>query len=161
MIVMANIIRMSSGGFLPLLGLFTVLQIGGVVSAAEQTKEGTVKLPCDIPTGQTAMQAEQDAMRKSHLISGEVIRMDGATFVVKGKNGKEVSLHVDEGTNKPAIEKGNYITASVDAKNHALWIRSNESTDRRTEHAAVDCNPTEEVSSEALKQFGKTSEKKR
>ena len=152
-----NILRMSSYGLLPLLSIVIVLQIGGVVSAEEEA----MTLPCDIPAGQTAMQAERDGKRKAHLVSGEVMRIDGATFVVKGRNGKEVRLQVDEGTDKPVIETGNYITAAVDTTNHALWIRSNDSTDRRTEHAAADCNSTEEVSPEALKQYGKTSEQKR
>lgn len=74
MISMTHITRMSSGGFLPLLGLCTVLQVGGVASAAEGPKDNTNGLPCDIPAGQTAAHAEQDATQKSRLVTGKSCR---------------------------------------------------------------------------------------
>lgn len=160
MIARANIIRMSSRGFLQLLGLFVVLQIGGVVSAAEEPKDKTNRLPCDIPAGQNAAHAEQDAMQNSRLVTGEVIQIDGERFVVKDTNGKEVRFQVTETTEKSPVQQGDRISVSVDSQNRALWIRGNRATDRRAEHVSADCNPTEEVSSEALKQFGKSSEKK-
>jgi hypothetical protein len=87
------------------------------------------------------MNAEQAATKESHIVSGEVVRVDGATYVVKGKGGKEVSLQTDAKTEKSLINKGDHISANVDKNNHALWIRSNEGTDRRSEHASADCNP--------------------
>lgn len=87
------------------------------------------------------MQADQAATKDSHIVSGEVVRVDGATYVVKDQNGKEVSLQTDEKTEKSPIEKGDYISANVDKNNHALWIRGNRGTDRRTEHVSADCNP--------------------
>jgi hypothetical protein len=80
-------------------------------------------------------------MKGRHMINGEVLRMDGAKYVVKGEDGKEVSLQVDQSTEKPPISKGDHISASVDDQNRALWIRANRGTDRRTEHASADCNP--------------------
>ena len=156
----ANILRMSFGGLLPLFGIFTVLQIGDGVSAAEQKHDKTITLPCDIEPGKNLEHAEQDAMRKSRLVTGEVTQIDGEKFVIKDKNGKEVRFQLTESTEKPPIEQGDVISASLDQKNRALWIRGNRSTDRRAEHVSADCNPTEEVS-EALKQSGRTSEKKR
>ncbi len=125
------------GGILLFLGLFSMPQIGDVASAADQLKE----TPCEIPPGQNAMQAEQDAMRGSHMVSGEVVRVDGAIYVVKEKGGKEVKLQTDEKTEKSPVNKGDHISANVDDRNHALWIRANRGTDRRTEHASADCNP--------------------
>jgi ATP-dependent 26S proteasome regulatory subunit len=87
------------------------------------------------------MQAQQDAMRKSHMIFGEVLRVDGTTYVLKDDDGKEVSVKIDESTEKPPINKGDRIAANVDNQNLALWIRANRGTDRRTEHASADCNP--------------------
>lgn len=128
-----------SGGIL-LLGLFTMPQVGDVVSAADETK-GSKGAPCEVPPGQNAMNAEQAVTKGSHLVSGEVVRVDGATYVVKDKGGKEVSLQTDAKTEKSAINKGDHISANVDKNNHALWIRSNESTDRRSDHVSADCNP--------------------
>jgi hypothetical protein len=134
-----------------LLFLLNMPQVGDVASAADQNKGTQNKavqgkeaegLPCDIPHGQNAMQAEQDAKRESHIIFGEVIRVDGANYVVKDESGKEVSLQADAKTEKPPINKGDHISANVDNQNHALWIRANRGTDRRTEHASADCNPS-------------------
>lgn len=131
--------RVLSGGILLFLGLFSMPQIGDGAFAADKLK----KTPCEIQPGQNAMQAEQDAMRKSHMVSGEVVHVDGVTYVVKEKGGKEVSLQIDERTEKSPLNKGDHVSANVDDQNHALWIRSNESTDRRSEHAATDCNPSQ------------------
>jgi hypothetical protein len=119
------------------LGLTFLLQVGCVGS-----KEGQLAgAPCDIPPGKNAMQAEQNAVRKSHMIFGEVLRVDGTTYVLKDADGKEVSVKTDETTEKPPVNEGDRITANVDNLNHALWIRSNRGTDRRTEHASADCTP--------------------
>lgn len=131
----SKVMRVLLGGIL--LGLFSMPQISDVASAADQLKE----TPCEIPPGQNAMQAEQDARRGSHMVSGEVVRVDGATYVVKEEGGKEVKLQTDEKTEKSPVNKGDHISANVDDRNHALWIRANRGTDRRTEHASTDCNP--------------------
>lgn len=119
------------------LGLVTLLQAGCASTAGDKL----TRTPCEIPPGQNAMQAEQDAVRKSHMIFGEVLRVDGTTYVIKNEDGKEVSVQVDESTEKSPINKGDRIAANVDQQNHALWIRANRGTDRRTEHASADCNP--------------------
>jgi hypothetical protein len=75
------------------------------------------------------------------MLFGEVLRVDGTTYVLKDEDGKEVNVLTDETTEKPPINKGDRITANVDNLNHALWIRANRGTDRRTEHASADCNP--------------------
>jgi len=136
-----------------------VLQIGGVVFAAEQTKDQSNGLPCVIEPGQNAAHAEQDAMRKSRLVTGEVMKLDGGKVVVKDKNGKDVRFQLTENTEKPPLQQGDHIAVSVDDQNRALWIRGSRSTDRRSEHVSADCNPMEDVSSETLNQFGKTSGK--
>lgn len=158
MISTVNIIRMSSGRLLLLVGLFTVLPIGGVVSAAEKVKDTSEGIPCEIEPGQNAAHAEQDAARKSRLVTGDVMQMNGEKVVVKDKDGKEVHFQLTETTEKPPIQQGDRVSVSLDSQNRALWIRGNRATDRRAEHVSADCNPTEEVSSDALKQFGKTSE---
>ena len=131
----SKVLRVLSGGIL--LFLCSMPQVGDVASAADQLKEN----PCEVPSGQNAKEAEQAATKDSHVVFGEVIRVDGATYVLKDKGGKEVSVKTDEKTEKSPIEKGDHISANVDKNNHALWIRANRGTDRRTEHVAGDCNP--------------------
>jgi predicted RNA-binding protein (virulence factor B family) len=87
------------------------------------------------------MRAEQAEMQGTHMISGEVIRVEDANYFVKDQGGKEVSVQTDQRTEKPEINQGDRISAYVDDQNHAVWIRSNKMTDRRTEHASADCVP--------------------
>lgn len=119
-----------------LLWLFTMFQVPDVALATNEMKRS----PCDILPGQNAMRAEREVERDTHIISGELIGADGDYYVVKDEKGNEVSVLSDKRTDKPVIVKGDRITAYVDNENYALWIRSNESTDRRSEHASVDCN---------------------
>lgn len=135
---MMSIPRDIRAGSVLFLGLATILQIGCMASGGDKIISG----PCDIPSGQNAMRAEQSAMRGSHLISGEVVRVEGPTYVLKDESGKEVSVQTDEATEKSPINQGDRISANVDTQNHALWIRANRGTDRRTEHASADCNPS-------------------
>lgn len=116
--------------------LFTMFQAPDVALAANEMKRS----PCDMLPGKNAMRAEQEVERDTHIISGELIGADGDYYVVKDEKGNEVSVLSDKRTNMPVIVKGDRITAYVDDENYALWIRSNESTDRRSEHASVDCN---------------------
>jgi hypothetical protein len=133
----SKVVRVSSSGTSLFFGLFSMLQVNGVAFAANAMK----KSRCEIPAGQNAMRAEQDVERGTHILSGELIGTDGDYYVVKDERGKEVSLLTDKRTDKPVIEKGDRITAYIDDQHYALWIRSNESTDRRSEHASVDCSP--------------------
>lgn len=130
-------LRVSPGEIVWLLGLFIMVQMSDISLAATSVP----KPPCEIPPGQNALRAEQDQERGTHTISGELLSSDGDYHVVKDKSGKEVSLLTDKRTDKPLIEKGDRITAYVDDENYALWIRSNNSTDRRSEHGSLDCNP--------------------
>lgn len=131
----SHIIRV---GVLLFLGLFSIPQVGDVASAAQDN----TTLPCEVREGRNVTQAEKDADRASHMIWGEVTRVDGMTYVVKDKSGKEIKLQTDERTEKSPIQQGDHISASVDQQNHALWIRANRGTDRRTEHVAGGCDPS-------------------
>ncbi|OQW34769.1 MAG: hypothetical protein A4E19_17790 [Nitrospira sp. SG-bin1] len=130
-------VPVSTGGTVLFLGLFTMILMSDVAFATSGMKRAL----CEIPPGQNALRAEQDHERGTLIISGELISTDGDYYVVKEESGKEVSLLTDKRTDKPVIEKGDRITAYVDDDNYALWIRSNDSTDRRSEHGSVDCNP--------------------
>ena len=119
------------------LGLLSLPQGNDLASAAEEKKG----IPCEIPHGQNATRAEHIDKQGAHMISGEVIRMENGSYVLKEQSGKEVTLKTDKRTEQPVINQGDRISANVDDQNYALWIRSNKETDRRTEHASTQCTP--------------------
>src|SRR3954468_18768305 len=105
-------------GFLLCLGLSNTSQANEAGTAANDRMAG----PCEVKPGLNALRAEQDEMQGTHMISGEVMRMEGANYFVKEQSGKEVSLQIDQRTEKPEINQGDRISAYVDDQNHALWI---------------------------------------
>jgi hypothetical protein len=67
-------------------------------------------------------------------IKGEVLRVEGHDYVVRGEDGKEVNLHTDSTTRMTGdVSQGYSIEAQVNDQNHALSIRSTPTTDRRNE----------------------------
>ena len=57
------------------------------------------------------------------MIQGDVVRVDGAHYFVKGRDGQEVSLHVDTTTMKTQqIKRGDRVEAKFDQNNHALSL---------------------------------------
>jgi len=115
--------------------LFCVLGLSNAALASDPAS------PCESRDGQAALKAEQDQRKGVQMIQGEVLRVEGHTYFVKLQDGKEVNLQVDQTTEKPDVNQGDYIEAGMNNQNHALWIRTDKSTDRRNEHAAVDCTP--------------------
>ena len=109
----------------------------GTTSTADYGKSP----PCEINTGEAALKAEHNQAEHSHMIRGEVMQVEGSNYVVKEREGKQVSLKTDETTAQPVIQQGQHIEASVNEENRVLWIRTENSTDRRNEHAASDCVP--------------------
>jgi hypothetical protein len=135
MIVTSKVIRVL-GGILLFLGLFSIPQVGHLASAADEVKGS----PCEVPHGQNATRAEQ-AEKETHMIEGEVMRVEDENYLIREQSGKEVTLKTDQKTVQPIIHQGDRISADVNDQNYALWIRSNKMTDRRTEHASADCTP--------------------
>ena len=77
---------------------------------------------------------QSDRRSDTKAIKGEVLRVEGHNYVVKGEDGKEVRLHTDSTTLKTGdISQGYNIEAQVNDQNHALSIRSTPTTDRRNE----------------------------
>lgn len=55
------------------------------------------------------------------IIQGEVVRVEGDTYFVRGKDGKEISLHADTTTMKTQeIKSGDRVEIKVDRNNHAV-----------------------------------------
>jgi hypothetical protein len=108
-----------SCGFLLCLGLSTVAQAGNAASAADELKAGQL----DRKDGQAGLKGEEDKLKGAHMITGEVLRVEGNDCFVKGQDGKEVRLYIDVTTLKAInIERGDRIEATVNEQNHALSI---------------------------------------
>ena len=64
-------------------------------------------------------------MQGVHIMQGDVLRVQGTNYVVKGLDGKEVSLHADNTTVKTGnFKAGDRIEAKVNEQNHALSIQA-------------------------------------
>ena len=55
------------------------------------------------------------------IIQGDVVRVEGNTYFVKGRDGKEISLQADTTTMKTErIKPGDRVEVKLDQNNHAL-----------------------------------------
>jgi len=90
-----------------------------------ETQEGDKQAKDEVEGGQS---------QHVEAIKGEVLRIEGDNYFVKGEQGKEVRLHTDNTTQKTGdINQGDRIEAQMNDQNHALSIRSTPTTDRRNE----------------------------
>jgi translation initiation factor IF-1 len=56
-----------------------------------------------------------------YSIQGDVVRVEGDNYFVKGQDGKEISLHADNTTMKTdKIKPGDRVEVKIDENNHAL-----------------------------------------
>ena len=70
--------------------------------------------------GQKDMALQEHGIR---VIQGEVLRVEGENYFVKGQDGREVRFHADTTTMKTEqIQSGDRIEAKVDDNNHALSL---------------------------------------
>ena len=102
-----------------------------------QSLADNVDTPIDTQEADKETTTEEDGGQSPHVlaIKGEVLRIEGDIYVVKGEEGKEVRLHTDQTTQKTGdINQGDRIEGQINEKNHALSIRSAPTTDRRNEH---------------------------
>ena len=86
--------------------------------------------PCEKRGGQGVLGAQQEPGNTGYTIRGEVLRVEGNTFVVRRQDGNEVSLKTD----RTDIAQGDFIQANLNGQNQVLWIGPLKSTDRRNEH---------------------------
>jgi hypothetical protein len=72
------------------------------------------------PVDQREMALRQQGVQ---IIQGEVVRVDGNNYYVRGQDGKEVSVHADTSTMKTdKIKTGDRVEAKVDEDNRALSL---------------------------------------
>lgn len=75
-----------------------------------------------------AVQAENVPVQAAtKTITGQLLRIEDGNYVVKAKDGKEVSLHTNKTTQMIGqIKKGDTVEAKVNDQDHALLIRQTE-----------------------------------
>ena len=125
MVSIPKVVGVLSCGFLLCLGL----------SAAAQAENAQDEMKAAQPDhrlgGQEAGKKQlKDPMKGAQskgdkTIRGEMLRIEGDNYFVKGQDGKEVRLHTDKNTQilRP-IQEGDQIEARVNNQNHTLSINS-------------------------------------
>lgn len=67
---------------------------------------------------------DKDRFVPGKEVKGEIVKIDGANYVVREASGAEVRMHVDASTEKIKSglmpKEGEYVRAKVDAKGHAV-----------------------------------------
>ena len=115
MVSIPKVIALISCGFVLCLGLSNAAMATDDMKPGQPERQG----------GQAGLRGEQDKLKRGHMITGEVLRVEGENYFVKGQDGKEVRLHTDDTTQKTGlIRQGDRIEAEVNNQNHALSIRS-------------------------------------
>jgi len=113
-IVNPKFMALMSCGFVLCLGLSNAAMATDDMIPGQPERQG----------GQAGLRGEQDKLKRGHIITGEVLRVVGDNYFVKGQDGKEVRLHSDDTTQKTGnIRQGDRIEAEVNNENHALSIR--------------------------------------
>ncbi|NWF73326.1 MAG: hypothetical protein HXY51_09855 [Nitrospirae bacterium] len=144
MISIPTIVGVMSCGFVLCLGLSNGAQAGNAASVEEEMKtEQSGSDQSDLRQGgqagdkRTGAHIDGVLPKAGNTIEGEVLRVEGDNYFVKGQDGKEVRLHTDETTQKTgSINQGDRIEAKMDEQNHALSIRSAQGTDAAHGNAA-------------------------
>jgi hypothetical protein len=136
MVSIPKVVGVLSCGFLLCLGLSTAARAdANAASAADEMKmkadQSDRRQGGQKPGGkQLTDKMEADHSQGGKTIKGEVLRVEGDNYFVKGEDGKEVRLHADKTTQKTGnISQGDRIEAMMNDQNHALSIRSAQGTD--------------------------------
>ncbi len=123
-----KVISVMSCGVLLCLGLSNAAQADNAASVQDEMKAdqsdrrqgGQV-----IGEKQSSDEMKGGQSKSGKTIKGEVLRVEGDTYFVKGQDGKEVRLRTNNTTQKSGvISQGDRIEASMNEQNLALLIRS-------------------------------------
>jgi hypothetical protein len=134
MVSIPKVVGVLSCGFLLCLGLSHAAQAGNAASAANEMKPDQSQMKADQSDrrqgGQEAGEKQMsDEMNRGpskgrKTITGEMLRVEGDNYFVKGLEGKEVRMHTDKTTLIMGnIRQGDRIEANVNDQNHALLVR--------------------------------------
>ena len=133
MVSIPKVVGVLSCGFLLCLGLSHAAQAGDAASTTDEMKaDQSDRRQGGQEAGEKQMSDEMKGgqSKDGKMIKGEVLRVEGDNYFVKGQDGKEVRLHTDQTTQKiGSFKQGDRIEAKVNDENHALSIRSARGTD--------------------------------
>jgi len=117
MVDIPKVVRVLSYGFVLWVGLCNVAQADTMVPKADAEKDSQ-------RTGGQGDPKELSIRQQGvHIIQGDVLRVEGNTYLIKELGGKELSLRTDATTMKAEkIQVGDRIEAKVDENNRALSL---------------------------------------
>ena len=134
MVHIPKVVGVLSCGFLLCLGLSPAAQAGNATSPADEMKTEQSQMKADqTDRRQGGQEAGEKQMRDEirggpskggKTITGEMVRVEGDNYFVKGQEGKEVRLHTDKTTLIMGnLRQGDRIEANVNDQDHAFLIR--------------------------------------
>lgn len=133
MVSIPKIVGVLSCGFVLCLGLSHVAQADNAIPTIDEMKaDQTDRRQGGQEAGDKQMSdgLKGDQSKDGKLIKGEVLRIEGDNYFVKGQDGKEVRMHIDKTTQSiGSFKQGDRIEAKVNDEHHALSIRSARGTD--------------------------------
>ena len=133
MVSIPKVVGVLSCSFLLCLGSSHAAQAGNAVPTTDEMKaDQSDRRQGGQEAGEKQMSDEMkgDQSKDGTMIKGEVLRVEGDNYFVKGQDGKEVRMHIDKTTQKiGSFKQGDRIEATVNDKNDALSIRSARGTD--------------------------------
>ena len=133
MVPIPKIVGVMSCGFLLCLGLSHAAQAGNATPTTDELKaDQSDRRQGGQEAGETQMSDEMKGgqSKDGRILKGEVLRVEGDNYFVKGQDGKEVRMHIDKTTEiVGSVKQGDRIEAKVNDENHALSIRSAGGTD--------------------------------
>jgi hypothetical protein len=128
MVSILKVVGVMSCSFLLCLGLSHVAQAENAAPTTEEMKaDQSDRRQGGQKAGeqQTSDELKGSQSKDGKMIKGEVLRVEGDNYVVKGQDGKEVRMDIDQTTEKiGSFKEGDRIEAEVNGENHALSIRS-------------------------------------
>jgi hypothetical protein len=122
MVSIPKIVGVLSCGALLCLGLSNVAQAGNTASSADEIKaDQSDRRQSGQEIGKKQLNDPMKGAQSKggRTIRGEVLRVEGNTYFIKGLDGKEVRLHTDNSTQMMrTIQQGDQIEAKVTDQNH-------------------------------------------
>jgi len=123
-----KVIGVLSCGFLLCLGLSHAAQAENAAPTTEEMKvDQSDRRQGGEKAGeqQTSDELKGGQSKDGQMIKGDLLRVEGDNYVVRGQDGKEVRMDIDKTTEKiGSFKQGDRIEAEVNGENHALSIRS-------------------------------------
>ncbi len=133
MVSIPKVIGVLSCSFLLCLGLSHATQADNAAPTTDEMKaDQSDRRQGGQEAGEKQVSDEMKGVesKDSMMITGEVLRVEGENYFVKGQDGKEVRLHADQTTEKiGSFKRGDRIEAKVNDEHHVLSIRSTQGTD--------------------------------